>query len=90
MIGISISAAVIQYALRNQLKTALLGHVDLETIIRQVRESLESIDKLQPKVQGTVRQCYEYATRWSFVIDALFVMGAVVMGLCIREKTLSG
>lgn len=90
MIGISISSAVIQYALRNRLRTALLGYVDLDTIIGQVRESLESIDRLDPKVQAIVRKCYEYATQWSFVVDFFLVMGAIAMGLCIQEKRLSG
>ena len=91
VVGISISAAVIQQALRHQLQRTLRNETannNLEDIIRHVRESLESIDLLEPKVQGIVRLCYEQATRWSFGIDFFLVIGAIVMSLRIREISL--
>ena len=67
---------------------ALRSEANLDSIVRHVRESLESIDLLAPKVQELVRRCYETATRRSFVIDFLLVMGAIVMSLRIPEKSL--
>ena len=88
VIGISLSAAVIQHVLRGQVYHALRDHLDVETILRQVRTSLEYIDTLDPQAQGIIRDCYEQATRWSFVLDLIMVAGAIGLGVLICERPL--
>lgn len=88
VIGISLSAAVIQHVLRAHVSHALRDHLDVEIILRQVRTSLEYIDTLDPQAQGIIRYCYEQATRWSFVLDLIMVAGAIGLGVLICERPL--
>lgn len=88
VIGISLSSAVIQHVLREEVREALQDHFDVEHILRQVRTSLAYIDTLEPEAQGIIRFCYEQATRWSFFLDMIMVAGAIGLGFFICEKPL--
>lgn len=86
VIGISLSAATIQQVLRQQLQQALHDNSDADVIVDRVRKSLEYIKTLDPDLQALVRHCYGVATRWSYALDTILVIGAVGASLFIREK----
>lgn len=88
VIGIGLSAAVIQHVLRGQVREAFRDHLDVDAILRHVRTSLEYIDTLDPQAQGIIRLCYEQATRWSFLLDLIMIAGAIGLGFFICEKPL--
>ena len=86
VIGISLSAATIQQVLRRQLHQALHDNLDVDVIVERVRKSLEYIKTLDPDMQALVRGCYEMATRGSYVLDLILVVGAIGASLFIKEK----
>jgi hypothetical protein len=88
VVGVSLSATVVQQYLRANLREALSGD-DAEEISRRVRESLEYIKTLEPGVRDLVRQSYGHATRASFVMDMSLVSGAMLAAFWIRERKLS-
>ncbi|MCJ1431833.1 hypothetical protein MMC27_001188 [Xylographa pallens] len=61
VVGLSISATVVQQSLRNQLRDKLNSGRDADEIVRKVRESLDVIKTLEPTVAGIVRKCYACA-----------------------------
>ncbi len=68
VVGLSLSATVVQQSLRNQLRDQLKSGKDAENIVKRVRESLDYIRTLEPEVRETVRQCYGNATRNGFYL----------------------
>ncbi len=66
VVGLSLSATVVQQSLRNQLQDKLNSGKDAEDIVKRVRESLDYIRTLDPDVREVVRQCYGSATRHGF------------------------
>lgn len=86
VIGISLSAATIQQVLRQRLHRALHNSIDVDIIVDQVRKSLEYIKTLDPEMQSLVRGCYKMATRWSYLLDLILVVGAIGASLFIKEK----
>jgi hypothetical protein len=82
VIGISLSAAIIQHVLREQVREAFRNHLDVESILRHVRMSLEYIDTLDPQTQAITR------FRWSFFLDLFMFDGAIGLGILICEKPL--
>ena len=66
MIGLSLSATVVQQSLRNQLEDKLRSGKDADEVVRRVRESLDFIRGLEPEVRDVVRKCYGAATRDGF------------------------
>ena len=66
VIGVSLSATVIQQSLRQQLKDKLGSGKDAENIVRRVRESLKYLDQLDPSTREIVRRCYANATTAGF------------------------
>ena len=66
VVGLSLSATVVQQSLRNQLKERLNSGKDAEDIVDRVRQSLDYIRTLDPEVREIVRQCYGSATRHGF------------------------
>ncbi|KAK2766916.1 hypothetical protein FQN54_006231 [Arachnomyces sp. PD_36] len=90
-VGVSLSATVIQASLRRYLNSELNGMEDAENIIRKVRESLDYIDQLPgAAMREAVRRSYGSAVRDSFWVLAVFVAGAVVGAVMIRERRLLG
>ena len=68
MVGLSISATVVQQSLRNQLRDKLNSGRDADEIVRKVRESLDVIKTLEPTVAAIVRKCYGAATSHGFML----------------------
>lgn len=66
--GLSLSATVVQAALRSHLKVHLGSEGDTERIADGARASLKCIEHLEPAVQAVVRRCYGTATRAGFVL----------------------
>lgn len=73
MVGLSLSATVVQQSLRTQLRAQLSYGGEADRIAQKVRESLEYIKTLEPETRDIVRGCYEIATRNGFT----FILGVV-------------
>ncbi|MCJ1341756.1 hypothetical protein MMC09_007053 [Bachmanniomyces sp. S44760] len=89
VIGLSLSATVVQQSLRMQLRDRLKSGKDAEEIVKSVRESLDYIKTLEPDVREIVRQCYGTATRAGFGLMLGIVAFAMFSSFFIREKKLS-
>lgn len=74
----SVAASVVQQSLRNQLRDKLKSGKDTDEIVRRVRESLDVIKTLEPKVAEIVRQCYGTATGAGFVLMTGIVACALI------------
>lgn len=89
-IGVSLSATVIQASLRKYLGNELQGVDDAEEIVRKVRESLDYLDRIpSAAIREAVRRCYGWAVTDSFWVLAVFVGGAIVGAVMVKEKKLS-
>lgn len=66
VVGLSLSATVVQQSLRTQLQQRLQSVGDAENIVRRVTESLDYLNTLEPATREIVRQCYGAATRAGF------------------------
>ena len=66
VLGLALSATVVQQSLKTQLKSHLQKGKEAEQIVKKVRESLDYIKLLEPEVQGVVRNCYGVATTNGF------------------------
>ena len=85
-IGISITSAILQQVLRTQL-AARLGDGDVALAIEErVRESLDYIKELEPRVADVVRSCYQTATLTVFASCSVPLALAFVIAFFIREK----
>ncbi|MCJ1464315.1 hypothetical protein MMC07_002928 [Pseudocyphellaria aurata] len=89
VVGLSLSATVVQQSLRTQLRRRLSHDEDADQIIQKVRESLEYIKTLKPETRKAVRVCYEIATRNGFGFMLGVVSLAMLSSWFIREKKLS-
>nr|QWW20882.1 MFS transporter [Cladonia macilenta] len=89
VIGLSLSATVVQQSLRTQLRDRLRSGKDADQIVKRVRESLEYIKSLDPEIQVTVRHCYGIATRNGFALMLVLVSFAMISSWFIREKRLT-
>ena len=63
VVGLSLSATVVQQSLRIQLEEQLKSDKDVTNIVKKVRESLDYLKVLDPATREIVRQCYGTATR---------------------------
>ena len=66
VVGLSLSATVVQQTLRNQLKDRLGSGMEADEIVKEVRRSLDFIKTLDPLVRDAVRESYGDATRAGF------------------------
>ena len=66
VVGVSLSATVVQQSLRSQLQDKLRSGKDAANIVKGVRESLDYLKTLDPDTREIVRQCYGYATTAGF------------------------
>ena len=78
VVGMSIAATVVQQTLRNQLSDRLENGNDAEQIVRRVRESLDVIRTLEPRVAKIVRQCYRNSTSYGFMVMTGIVACALI------------
>ncbi|KAK2810694.1 hypothetical protein FQN50_002737 [Emmonsiellopsis sp. PD_5] len=89
VIGLSLGATVLQQSLRNDLRSTLGGNKDIDKIVAGVRQSLDFINTLDPKVRTIVRECYGRATNYTFVFMTIVVFFALFSAFFIRETKLS-
>ncbi|KAL8792278.1 MAG: hypothetical protein Q9195_005157 [Heterodermia aff. obscurata] len=76
VLGLSLSATVVQQSLRNQLQEKLRSGKDAANIVKGVRESLDYLKTLDPVTRNIVRQCYGHATTAGFGL----MLGTLVFG----------
>jgi hypothetical protein len=89
VVGVSLSATIIQQSLRNNLKEALGSGKEADKVVQKVRQSLDAIKKLDPKVAHVVRECYARAVVNGFALMVGITFLAIVSSVFIREKRLS-
>lgn len=89
VIGLSLSATIVQQSLRTQLRQRLGNGKEADKIVEGVRESLSFIDKLAPDIQGLVRDSYQSATRGALAFACMGTGLALVCAFFLREKKLS-
>ena len=78
VLGLSLSATVVQQSLRNQLQERLNSGDDAAEIVKRVRESLDYMKSLDPEVRAVVSECYGTATRHGFML----MLGIVFFAMC--------
>lgn len=66
VVGVSLTATVVQQALRVKLEESLKGERDAGEVVKRVRESLEYLKTLDPETRAIVRRCYGDATTVGF------------------------
>ena len=81
VVGLSLSATVVQQSLRVQLRNRLGSGKDADRIVQGVRESLEYIKTLNPEIAEIVRQCYGSATTAGFGF-MLCVVSCAMLSSC--------
>lgn len=77
IVGLSLSATVVQQTLQAQLRDRLKSGNDADHIVKKVQESLEYIKTLEPGTREVVRECYAVATRNGFA----FMLGLVSIAM---------
>ncbi|KAI0603040.1 MFS general substrate transporter [Biscogniauxia sp. FL1348] len=88
-IGISVTTAALQQALRVGLEHELGGDKDRARAIEEaVRQSLDSIRDLEPHLADIVRRCYAAATRAAFVPAGILAVLAFLAAVWIKERKL--
>ncbi|KAI9888023.1 MAG: hypothetical protein M1823_000144 [Watsoniomyces obsoletus] len=89
VLGLAISATVVQQSLRTHLRAALSNGSEADKIIEHARQSLDYIKTLDPVTRDVVRHCYGAATRAGFFLNACFVAGAALSAFFVGEHRLS-
>lgn len=85
VLGLSLTASIVQQSLRNHLRSELKesdgkkreGGGTADEIVKKVRQSLEYIHTLDPETRKIVRKCYELAIKNGFSL----VLGMVCFSL---------
>ncbi|KAL8757193.1 MAG: hypothetical protein Q9184_004279 [Pyrenodesmia sp. 2 TL-2023] len=88
VVGLSLSASVVQESLRNQLRERLNSGEDAVEVVRRVRESLDYIKTLEPETRRIVQDCYSKATRDGFGLMLGICFFAMLSAWFLREKRL--
>ncbi|KUJ16169.1 MFS general substrate transporter [Mollisia scopiformis] len=83
ILGVAMSSLVLQNALISNLEQNVTG-ADKESIIRQVRESVQAISGLEPVAREQVINAYSASLRATFILAA--VLGAVAVLITIPLK----
>lgn len=90
VVGVSLGAAILQQFLRIYIRQTLGDHGDIESILQNVRESLDYLDTLDPAVREVVRACYGSAMRVTFVVNLCLAMVSVLTSWLVNDKDLKG
>lgn len=77
VLGLSLSASIVQQTLRNHLRDKLNDSKGADEIVKNVRQSLEYINTLDPETRKLVRKCYEVAITNGFSL----VLGITCLSL---------
>jgi MFS family permease len=89
VMGIAVSATIVQQRLRSALKKSLGSGDEAEKLEKWVRESLDFLKTLPIEVQKLVRDSYGDAVRTGFLLMLVLACGAMVSSVFIKEKKLS-
>ena len=89
MIGLSLSATIVQQLLRERLRYDLHSSKDVDQIVKGVRQSLDFIDTLDPGIAKIVRSCYGWSTNNGFGFIVIIVFFALFSSFFVRETKLS-
>ncbi|KAJ6479889.1 member of the major facilitator superfamily [Mycena vitilis] len=89
VIGLSVGSTLLQLSLRTSLRKALTDDIDVEEIIRRVRESLTYIDELDAVTAAIVRVAYEHAVRVTMWFSTVTAVCALFSAAFIREKPIT-
>ncbi|KAJ6561359.1 member of the major facilitator superfamily [Mycena sp. CBHHK59/15] len=88
VVGLSIGSTLLQSSLRSSLREHLIG-VDVDDIIRRVRESLKYIDELDSETAAVVRTSYESAVLVTMWFSTAMAACALVSASFIKEKPIA-
>ncbi|KAJ5579663.1 uncharacterized protein N7459_005648 [Penicillium hispanicum] len=88
VIGLSLSATVVQQLLRERLRTDLHDSKDIDHIVSGVRQSLDFIKSLDPEIAKIVRSCYGWSTNKGFGFMVIIVFFALFCSFFMRETKL--
>lgn len=77
VLGLSLTASIVQQTLRNRLRDELKDGKGADQIGRKVRQSLEYIRTLDPETRKIVRKCYEVAIQNGFSL----ILGIICFSL---------
>jgi MFS family permease len=83
--GLALASAVYQGVLESDLWTKIGDQQNAADLIRNIKDSLDEIDRLPNQLQWAVRSSYMVALRATYMTTAAFAVMAVVSGLLIRE-----
>ena len=93
VVGISVSATVLNQTLRDRLTAELpklgLGEHEAVDIARQVKERLENLGTLEPRVRAVAVQYYAEGTSATFALQTDLGAGAAISAYFIIGKALS-
>jgi hypothetical protein len=89
VVGVSISASIMQQYLRMELQASLSNFADVGTIVQHVRESLDYINTLSPDVGQVVRSCYADAIRVVFCLDLCLAVAAMWFSWFVKDEGLT-
>ncbi|KAF8209487.1 member of the major facilitator superfamily [Mycena galopus ATCC 62051] len=89
VVGLSVGSTLLQVSLRTSLRKMLTGDVDVDEIVRRVRESLTYIDELDSVTAGIVRLAYADAVRVTMWFSTAMAACALVAAVFIREKAIA-
>ena len=84
--GISLSSAVLQQTLRNELAARLPEGDQAREIEERVRKSLEYIKELPPNLAAEVRSSYQFATLKGTIPCLIFAVMSVFIAFFIKNK----
>ncbi|KAH9478052.1 Multidrug resistance protein fnx1 [Psilocybe cubensis] len=90
VVGLSVGSTIAQGSLRSALRSRLSGaDIDVDEIIRNVRESLKFIDTLRPDIQKEVRGSYGEAVRATLYFSVALAACGLLSSFFIKEKSLT-
>ncbi|KAF8526658.1 MFS general substrate transporter [Hysterangium stoloniferum] len=90
VVGIAVGSAMVQNQLRRYLAEELVGRgLDVDEIVRRVRESLQYVDTLDPELRLIVRRSYERGLAAAFWVGLVMALCGFMSIIFIRDKRLS-
>ena len=89
VVGISLTATVVQQSLRGQLREKLGSSNDAAMIEMKVRESLDYLKTLDPATREIVRQCYGHSITAGFTL-MIFIASFAAISSCKYTCCLMG
>ncbi|KAG7088916.1 hypothetical protein E1B28_012861 [Marasmius oreades] len=89
VVGLSVGSTVLQDTLRKMLRRRLVGgDVDVDEVVRKVRESLENLGNLDSEMREVVKRSYEDAIQNTMWVSLGLAGCAFLCSVFIKEKRL--